>query len=102
MGVSGRKMKHLLGVGLAVFTCDLQTSRGELCQRNSVVPNWSFSHYVHSCLGQGVPDVVLRKASDHSIVFQLEDNALLNEKLLNKALPTRVDTWVDLPGGFRA
>ena len=71
-----------------------QTSRGELCQRNSVLPNWSFSHYVHSCLGQvkkikmrgvqcetqGVPDVVLRKASDHSIVFQLEDNALLNEK----------------------
>ena len=103
----------------------LQTSRGEFCQRSSVLPNWSFSHYVHSCLGQvgprwsvfwrgrwlwmlanlvscklgclqtwllvnlaayklaclqGVPDVVLRKTSDHSIVFNLEDNALLNEK----------------------
>ena len=30
----------------------LQTSRGEFCQRSSVLPNWSFSHYVHSCLGQ--------------------------------------------------
>ena len=33
----------------------LQTSRGEFCQRSSVLPNWSFSHYVHSCLGQVGP-----------------------------------------------
>jgi len=90
------------GETITCVTCELQTSRGEFCQRSSVLPNWSFSHYVHSCLGQGVPDVVLRKTSDHSIVFNLEDNALLNEKLEGKALPTRVDTFVDLPDGFRA
>jgi len=90
------------GETMTCVTCELQTSRGEFCQRSSVLPNWSFSHYVHSCLGQGVPDVVLRKTSDHSIVFNLEDNALLNEKLEGKALPTRVDTFVDLPDGFRA
>ena len=36
----------------------LQTSRGEFCQRSSVLPNWSFSHYVHSCLGQVGPTLL--------------------------------------------
>ena len=26
-------------------------------QRNSIEPNWSFSHYIHTCLGQGLPEV---------------------------------------------
>ena len=99
--------RHLYEVGadpsgqpMKCITCELPTSRGEICQvphhiltfvfciiffypailiilsspflsicsctpfcpampvqRNSIEPNWSFSHYIHTCLGQGLPEV---------------------------------------------
>ena len=81
----------------------MQTSRGESCEVNGVSLNWENSHYVHTCRGkvrhcnciptehtklltgvQGVPEVVLRRTSDHAIVFLLESNAELWTKLQNK------------------
>jgi len=71
-------------------------------QRNSIEPNWSFSHYIHTCLGQGLPEVMLRERAGNSITFPLETNVGLEERLGEKALPTRVDTFIELDGGFRA
>ena len=45
--------------------------------------------------------VMLRERAGHSITFPLETNAGLEERLGEKALPTRVDTFIELDGGFR-
>ena len=87
---------------LQCVTCSLPTSRGSLCQRSSVLLSPSLEHYVHTCLGQGLPEAVLRRADDHTVIFEFETNSELEEKLAGKALPQRVDTWVGLDGGFRA
>ena len=39
---------------------------------------------------------------DHSLVFLFEANLELEEKLSNKSLPTRVDTFIEVEGGFQA
>ena len=83
-------------------TCQLRTTRGELCQRNSVQFNWATSHYVHTCLGLGIPESVLRRSSDHSTVFVFEDNQELEQKLAEKTLPERIDTSIGVDGGFSA
>ena len=45
--------------------------------------------------------VMLRERAGHSITFPLETNGGLEERLGEKALPTRVDTFIELDGGFR-
>jgi len=84
------------------ITCDMETSRGNLCDKNSIKLNWANSYYVHTCLGQNIPESSLRKTDDHSLVFMFEDNIELEEKLSSKSMPTRVDTFVELDGGFQA
>jgi len=84
------------------ITCDIKTSRGDLCERNIVEMNVDNSYYIHTCLGMTLPESSLRKTEDHSIVFLFEDNYDLEEKLSTKSLPTRLDTFVDLEGGFQA
>jgi len=69
---------------------------------NSVVINKNHTHYVHTCLGNGIPEVTLRLISDNSIQFVLEDNHQLYTKLQDKRLPRLLYTSVDLPGGFTA
>ena len=83
-------------------TCELRTTRGELCESNSVEFNWEASYYVHTCLGQTIPESVLRTAADHSMVFVFEDNLDLERKLEKKSLPERIDTSVEVEGGFSA
>jgi len=39
---------------------------------------------------------------DHALVYLFESNQLLEEKLSEKSLPTRIDTFVELDGGFQA
>jgi dipeptidyl-peptidase-4 len=90
------------GGGQLCVSCSLVTSRGASCQRSAVLLNWDLSHYIHSCLGQGLPEAVLRRTSDHAIVFELETNGQLEQRLEGKALPGRVDTWVEVGGGHRA
>jgi dipeptidyl-peptidase-4 len=84
------------------ITCSIKTSRGELCQRNSVQMNFDNSYYIHTCLGQTLPESALRRVEDHSIVFLFEANLELEEKLNNKSLPKRIDTFIELEGGFQA
>jgi len=84
------------------ITCDMKTSRGELCERNLVEMNVDNSYYIHTCLGMTLPESSLRKTEDHSIVFLFEANFELEEKLSTKSMPTRLDTFVDLEGGFQA
>jgi len=83
-------------------TCELRTTRGQLCLRNSVEFNWEASYYVHTCLGHDIPESVLRRASDNALVFVFEDNLELEEKLNTKMLPERIDTSVEVEGGFTA
>ena len=83
-------------------TCDLRTTRGQLCQSNSVEFNWATTYYLHTCLGQNIPESVLRKTEDNSLVFVFEDNLQLEEKLTGKALPHRIYTSVEVDGGFTA
>ena len=83
-------------------TCSLRTTRGQLCQSNSVTFNWANTHYLHTCRGQTIPESVLRKAEDNSLVFVFEDNLQLEEKLKDKILPERIDTSVEVDGGFTA
>ena len=85
-------------------TCKLRTNRGDRCLRNSVEFNPDTSHYVHTCEGPGIPESVLRKTSDSSIVFVLEDNRDLDRKLKaqDKLLPKLNYTRYDLEGGFSA
>ena len=62
--------------------------------------------WLQTCL-QGVPDVVLRKTSDHSIVFNLEDNVSVTENYLASegvaevvaAILTGEDAGLGLPRG---
>merc|ERR1711970_247174 len=49
-----------------------------------------------------LPESSLRRTEDHTIVFLFEANFELEEKLSTKSLPTRLDTFVDLEGGFQA
>jgi len=84
------------------ITCDIKTSRGELCTRNSVEMNWNNSFYIHTCLGQSIPESALRRTDDHSLVYLFEENLELEQSLSSKSLPTRVDTFVQLEGGFQA
>ena len=83
-------------------TCELRTTRGELCQSNSVTFNWASTYYLHTCQGQNIPESVLRKSQDNSLVFVFEDNLQLEEKLKDKTLPERIDTSVEVEGGFTA
>ena len=39
---------------------------------------------------------------DYSLVFLFEANQELEEKLSSKSLPTRVDTFIEVEGGFQA
>ena len=39
---------------------------------------------------------------DHSIVFLFEANLELEDKLSTKSLPKRIDTFIELEGGFQA
>jgi len=84
------------------ITCGIKTSRGDFCDRNLVEMNWENSFYIHTCLGQNIPESSLRKTEDHSLVFLFEANLELEEKLSSKSLPTRVDTFIELDGGFQA
>jgi len=83
-------------------TCSIKTSRGDLCERNYVEMNFDNTYYIHTCLGMTLPESSLRKTEDHSIVYLFEANSELEEKLSTKSLPTRVDTFVELEGGFQA
>ena len=51
---------------------------------------------------QNIPESALRRTEDHSLMFMFEANIELEEKLSNKSLPTRIDTFVELDGGFQA
>merc|ERR1711892_587963 len=84
------------------ITCTIKTSRGEVCDRNLVEMNFNDSFYIHTCLGKSLPESSLRRTADHTIVFLFEDNMELEEKLSSKSLPTRIDTFVELEGGFQA
>merc|ERR1711915_307702 len=57
---------------------------------------------IHTCSGQTIPESSLRRMEDHALVYLFESNQLLEEKLSEKSLPTRIDTFVELDGGFQA
>jgi len=84
------------------ITCTIKTSRGELCQKNSIDLNFDNTFYIHTCSGQTIPESSLRRMEDHALVYLFESNQLLEEKLSEKSLPTRIDTFVELDGGFQA
>ena len=80
-------------------TCDLITSRGYTCHRNDIDINSDSKYYIHTCLGQGIPESLLRKASDHSLVYLFETNEKLEDKLSVKTLPDMISTNVSIGGG---
>ena len=80
-------------------TCDLITSRGYTCHRNDIDINADSKYYIHTCLGQGIPESLLRKASDHSLVYLFETNEKLEDKLSVKTLPDMITTNVSIGGG---
>jgi len=85
------------------LSCTTQTIYGSVCQRNSISLNSASSHYLHTCSGAGeVPSTVLRSLPTHATIRVLEDNQELGEKLEVKTMPTRIDTWVEVEGGYRA
>jgi len=74
------------------ITCNIVTSRGDTCLRNSIELNWSNSYYIHTCRGPNIPESGLRKTSDNSLVYLLESNTDLEEKLSDKSLPLIAST----------
>lgn len=83
------------------ITCNTETIHGSVCLRNSISLNSGSSYYVHSCTSE-VPSTVLRSLPDHNIIMVLQDNQELEDKLQVKQMPTRIDTSVEVEGGFTA
>ena len=60
---------------------------GEPCDYSSVSLSPDFSYYVHDCLGVAVPESVLRDTETGDVLYMLEDNQELRDKLEEKAMP---------------
>ena len=81
------------------LTCDVVTQRGNECGYNSVSLNQNATFYVHTCLGPGIPEVVLRSTSTGQPVrFVFETNTELEEKLEGKSLSERLDLTLSMNG----
>merc|ERR1711892_1085506 len=92
-----RHYKHIAKIDPAANGTVVFLTRG-----NFVEINFDDSFYIHTCLGKSLPESSLRRTADHAIMFLFEDNLELEEKLSSKSLPTRIDTFVELEGGFQA
>ena len=90
------------------ITCQLRTSRGDLCQYNQVSFSNDASYYIHTCLGPNIPEVVLRSNvndDDQAVKYVFETNQQLEEQLSSKALSEKMDLKVTVGGddqGFQA
>ena len=83
------------------ITCSLiMPESGEKCEYNGISMSPDFLHYVHSCYGPAVPEVILRQTADNQAQFTLEANLELKEKLVPKAIPNRV-YLTDENNGYR-
>ena len=90
------------GPKIECLTCDLiMPNSQEPCLYSSVSLSEDFAHYVHTCRGPTVPEVVLRALNgDEKHVW--EDNAQIRESVKNISTPTVQFLQVPVDGGFHA
>jgi len=86
------------------ITCKLLTQRNQECLLNSILMSPDGQHYVHTCQGPNIPEIVLRtvKNNTHEVKYIFELNEDLEEKLENKSVSERMDLTVTVGEDYEA